>query len=172
MATGNREPATGRRKTTMLQALTTGAGVVVLLLSLASSDAVAQAVAGPERAKPVQGDPGISSMVVLNLPEFRVLRDYAEPGATRRMHSHDDATYHVFVLVTGRLRLTVEGEPPVEVNPGEALSLKGGARHTFVNIGDVPSTIVEVFGKGTPARGELAGWAALAQTLAATGARR
>jgi hypothetical protein len=33
-------------------------------------------------------------------PEFRVLRDYAAPGATRRMHSHDAATYHVFVLVT------------------------------------------------------------------------
>ena len=51
-------------------------------------------------------------MVVLDRPEFRILRDYAEPGATRRMHSHDDATYHVFVLITGGLRLTIEGEPP------------------------------------------------------------
>lgn len=126
----------------------------------------AQAVAGPERAKPVQGDPGISSMVVLDRPEFRILRDYAEPGATRRMHAHADATYHVFVLVTGALRLTIEGEPPVDVMPGEALSLKGGARHTFVNVGTVASTIVEVFGKGPAAPGEIAAIDALARALA------
>jgi quercetin dioxygenase-like cupin family protein len=130
------------------------------------ANARAQAVAGPERAKPVQGDPGISSMVVLDRPEFRILRDYAEPGATRRMHSHDDATYHVFVLITGGLRLTIEGEPPVEVQPGEALSLKGGARHTFVNTGTVASTIVEVFGKGAPKAGERDALAALAVALA------
>lgn len=129
------------------------------------ASARAQAVAGPERAKPVQGDPGISSMVVLDRPEFRILRDYAEPGATRRMHSHDDATYHVFVLITGGLRLTIEGEPPVDVKPGEALYLKGGARHTFMNTGPVASTIVEVFGKGAPKPGAEDALAALAVAL-------
>jgi len=143
----------------------TAYAVVFLSLSLAAASVHAQAVAGPEKARPVQGDPGISSMVVLDRPEFRILRDYAEPGATRRMHSHNDATYHVFVLITGSLRLTIEGEPPVEVSPGEALYLKGGARHTFVNIGTVASTIVEVFGKTAPAPGELAGWAALAKEI-------
>jgi quercetin dioxygenase-like cupin family protein len=103
--------------------------------------------------------------VVLDLPDFRVLRDYAEPGATRRMHSHKDATYHVFVLVTGTLRLTIEGEAAREVNPGEALSLKGGAQHTFTNIGNVTSTIVEVFGKGSAAAGDAALWAAVAPAL-------
>jgi quercetin dioxygenase-like cupin family protein len=112
----------------------------------------AQAVGGAERARPVTGDPGISSLVVTDQPEFRVLRDYAEPGATRRMHAHVDASYHVFVLVTGQLRLTVEGEPPLDVRPGEALHLKGGARHTFTNTGTVTATIVEVFGKKAPGR--------------------
>ena len=74
------------------------------------------------------GDPGISSMVVTDQPPFRVLRDYAEPGATRRMHAHDDASYHVFVLVSGTLTLTVEGQAPVAVTPGEALHLPGGAK--------------------------------------------
>jgi quercetin dioxygenase-like cupin family protein len=106
-----------------------------------------QAVGGAEAAKPVQGDPGISSMVVIDEAQFRVLRDYAEPGATRRMHAHNDATYHVFTLVTGQLRLTVEGQPPVDVTPGQALSLKGGVQHTFTNTGKVTATIVEVFGK-------------------------
>ena len=86
-------------------------------------------------------------MLVMDMPQFRVLRDYAEPGATRRMHSHDDATYHVFTLVTGQLTLTIEGEPPVDVKQGEVVSLKGGAKHTFVNTGAVTATIVEVFGK-------------------------
>jgi quercetin dioxygenase-like cupin family protein len=86
-------------------------------------------------------------MMVLDQPQFRVLRDYAEPGAVRRMHSHDDATWHVFVLVTGQLLLTIDGEAPVDVTQGQVLSLKGGAKHTFKNTGNVAATIVEVFGK-------------------------
>ena len=84
---------------------------------------------------------------VVDTPDFRVLRDYAEPGATRRMHQHADATYHVFTLVTGQLTLTVEGEMPQEVTQGQVLSIKGGAMHTFTNTGKVTATIVEVFGK-------------------------
>lgn len=126
----------------------------------------AQAVAGPEKARPVQGDPGISSLQVLNEAPFRVLRDYAEPGAVRRMHNHADATYHVFVLITGQLRLTVEGQAPVDVGPGEALSLKGGVMHTFINTGKVTATIVEVFGKAPAAPGDLAAAEILARALA------
>ena len=110
----------------------------------------AQAVGGADKARPVAGDPGVSSMLVMEQPEFRVLRDYAEPGATRRMHSHDEATWHVFTLVTGQLVLTVEGESPVEVTQGQVLNLKGGAKHTFKNTGAVTATIVEVFGKAPP----------------------
>ena len=95
-------------------------------------------------------------MVVMNEPEYRVLRDYAEPGATRRMHSHDDAPWHVFTLVTGQLRLTVEGEKPVDVTQGHVLSLKGGAEHTFTNTGTVTATIVEVFGKAAAKNAEAA----------------
>jgi mannose-6-phosphate isomerase-like protein (cupin superfamily) len=63
------------------------------------------------------------------------------------MHQHADATYHVFVLLTGHLNLTVEGESTVDVTPGQVLSLKGGVMHTFKNTGNVTATIVEVFGK-------------------------
>jgi quercetin dioxygenase-like cupin family protein len=118
-----------------------------LALALCSSNASAQAVGGADKARPVAGDPGISSMVVMDQPEFRVLRDYAEPGAVRRMHSHDDATWHVFTLVTGQLLLTVDGESPVEVTQGQVINLKGGAKHTFKNTGTAIATIVEVFGK-------------------------
>jgi quercetin dioxygenase-like cupin family protein len=121
--------------------------LVMAALAVGAPTASAQAVGGAERARPVQGDPGISSMVVMDQAEFRVLRDYAEPNAVRRMHSHDDATYHVFTLITGQLLVTIEGEQPKEVKPGEVLYLKGGAKHTFKNTGSVTATIVEVFGK-------------------------
>src|SRR5476651_1464235 len=120
-------------------------------VTLSATHAAAQALGGADKARPVAGDPGISSMVVMDRPDFRVLRDYAEPGATRRLHSHDDATYHVFVLVTGQLLLTIEGESPVEVTAGQVLDLKGGAKHTFKNTGSVTATIVEVFGKAKAA---------------------
>lgn len=126
----------------------------VFALAVASAaTASAQAVGGVEKARPVPGDPGISSMVVMNEPAFRVLRDYAEPGATRRLHAHPDATWHVFVLVTGQLRLTVEGRNPVDVTQGQVLSLAGGAKHTFTNTGAVTATIVEVFGKAPAGAG-------------------
>ena len=124
--------------------------VRILLLTAAisalSTSASAQAIGGPEKGRPVTGDPGISSMVVMDRPDFRVLRDWAEPGAVRRMHNHE-ATYHVFTLLTGQLTLTIEGQPPVDVKAGDVVELKGGAMHTFKNTGAVTATIVEVFGK-------------------------
>ena len=108
-----------------------------------------QAVGGPEKGRPVKGDPGISSMNVMERPDFRVLRDWAEPGAVRRMHNHANTTYHVFTLVTGQLRLTIEGKEPIDVKQGDVVELPGGANHTFVNTGTVTATIVEVFGKKT-----------------------
>ena len=122
---------------------------IAFALLLLSTAAFAQAVGSADKARPVAGDPGISSMVVMDQPAFRVLRDYAEPGAMR-MHSHDDATWHVLTLVTGQLLLTIEGESPVEVTQGQVLNLKGGAKHTFKNAGTVTATIVEVFGKAPP----------------------
>ena len=121
-----------------------------LFTLLGTSLLLAQAVGGPEKGKPVSGDPGISSMNVMERPEFRVLRDWAEPGAVRRMHSHPNTTYHVFTLVTGQLRLTIEGREPIDVKQGDVVDLPGGANHTFVNTGTVTATIVEVFGKKAP----------------------
>ncbi len=128
----------------------------VALVALSTRPAAAQALGGADKARPVAGDPGISSMVVMDRPDFRVLRDYAEPGAVRRLHSHDDATYHVFVLVSGQLTLTVEGESPMDVTAGQVLDLKGGAKHTFRNTGTVTATIVEVFGKAKAGANDVA----------------
>ena len=100
-------------------------------------------------AMPLSEDPGISWILVTDTPRYRVLRDFAEPGATRRMHHHD-ATWHVLTLATGKLTLTVEGEPTVEVTAGQSLSLRGGVNHTFTSVGPETATIIEVFGKAQP----------------------
>jgi quercetin dioxygenase-like cupin family protein len=117
---------------------------------LATSLLVAQAVGGREKGQPVVGDAGMAYMVVMDRPDFRVLRDWADPGAVRRMHNHPDATYHVFTLVTGQLRMTIEGQAPFDVNQGDVLELKGGVMHGFTNTGKVTATLVEVFGKARP----------------------
>jgi quercetin dioxygenase-like cupin family protein len=117
--------------------------------ALAAGQAVGQ---GSDKARAVTGDPGVSSMVVLDQPTFRVLRDFAEPGAVRRLHRHADVTYHVMTVVTGSLRVTSEGGTPVDVTAGDVLNLQAGVMHTFTNIGPVTATIVEVFGKAAPAR--------------------
>jgi quercetin dioxygenase-like cupin family protein len=128
--------------------------VVVWALLGSTASASGQAVGqGSDKARPVTGDPGVSSMVALDQPTFRVLRDFAEPGAVRRLHRHADVTYHVMTVVTGRLRVTSEGGTPVDVNAGDVLNLQAGVMHTFTNIGAVTATIVEVFGKAAaPAR--------------------
>ena len=142
--------------------------VIVLIGFLSAAPVYAQAVGGAEQARPVAGDPGVSSMLVTTQPQFRVLRDYAEPGAVRRIHSHDDATWHVLVLVTGQLSLTVEGENPVDVTQGQVLTLKGGVKHTFTNTGSVTATIVEVFGRKQDAAADAGAAIAAAMSLSSS----
>jgi quercetin dioxygenase-like cupin family protein len=117
------------------------------VMVFSTSFLIAQAVGGPEKGVPVKGDPGISSMRVSDHPEYFVLRDWAEPGAVRRMHNHAKTTFHILTLVTGELTLTIEGRPPIVVRQGEVVELRDGAMHTFTNTGTVTATIVEVFGK-------------------------
>ena len=97
----------------MVKVLRLLAASLVAVLAISTAKVGAQAVGPVDKARPVAGDAGMSTMVVIERPEIRVLEDYAEPGATRRLHRHADATFHVLVLVTGRLVLTIEGESPV-----------------------------------------------------------
>jgi len=121
---------------------------LAVLATAGPSGASAQALPRGVTAPPVEGDPGISAMWrLMDDSAFSVARDYAEPGATRRMHNHPEFSYHVFVLLTGTLRVTIKGEAPKEINAGEVLRIPAGAEHTFTNTGAVVATIVEVFGK-------------------------
>jgi quercetin dioxygenase-like cupin family protein len=126
----------------MMRILTSLAAVALL-----SAITYAQAIGPKEKAQPVTGDAGMSYREVMNKDQFRVLQDWAEPGAVRRMHNHPGTTYHVFTLMTGQLSLTVEGQAPVEVKAGDVLEFAPGVMHGFKNTGSVTATIVEVFGK-------------------------
>lgn len=122
--------------------------LIGMFVLAATSLSFGQAIGGPEKGRPTPDkEPGISTMTVMDRPAFRVLRDWAEPGATRIMHAHPGNTYHVFTLLTGQLTLTIEGQPPLDVKAGDVVELAPGARHTFTNPGTVAATIVEVFGK-------------------------
>ena len=127
----------------MMRTLTAMAVAVALL----SSVTYAQAIGPKEKAQPVTGDAGMSYREVMNKDQFRVLQDWAEAGAVRRMHNHPGTTYHVFTLLTGQLSLTVEGQAPIEVKAGDVLEFTPGVMHGFKNTGTVTATIVEVFGK-------------------------
>lgn len=124
---------------------------ILMVLTLTTATLLLAQLGGARwLALSVSGDPGISWIPVTDTPSYRVLRDFAEPGATRRMHHHE-ATWHVLTLATGELLLTVEGKPSFAISPGQSVSLTGGVNHTFTNVGTVTATIVEVFGKA-PAR--------------------
>jgi len=120
--------------------------VLVAFLVLPWGVAWAQVSGARWWAVPLSEDPGISWMLVADTAQYRVLRDFAEPGATRRLHHHD-ATFHVLTVATGRLRMTIEGKPPVDLVAGQAMTLEGGVQHTFTNTGAETATIIEVFGK-------------------------
>jgi mannose-6-phosphate isomerase-like protein (cupin superfamily) len=123
--------------------------LAVAVLLLVPGRAHAQAIGDQTKARPVQGDPGIASGVVINDDTTRALRNYAQPGATRSMHKHDDVTSHVFVLLSGQVRMTIEGEAPFDVKAGDVIPVKPGANHTFTNTGQVIATFVEIFNKKT-----------------------
>lgn len=124
--------------------------VVASVVILGASTGVrAQVVAehqGETARRAVAGNDGVSTMVVMDRPAFRVLRDFFEPGAVRRMHAHESA-YHVMTVITGTIRIGFEEAAPIDVTQGEVLHLDGGVRHSIENVGTVPATLIEVFDK-------------------------
>ena len=67
-----------------------------------------------------------------------------EPNGVRNVHSHDKVDFHLFVLVSGTVRLEVDGKL-MELGPWQAQFIKGGLKHGFVNTGSTTATVMEVF---------------------------
>ena len=102
----------------------------------------------PEPA-PRPADPGVMFVVLMDTPEVRILRVVLEPGAVRRVHTHEDVTFHLLMPLNGVVQVTMDKER-VEAKPGQAFYMKKGTPHSFTNTGTTPVTIMETFVKPPP----------------------
>jgi quercetin dioxygenase-like cupin family protein len=135
--------------------------VLMLLAGLLSLVASAQT---PE-AVPTQ-DPGVARAVLMDRAEVRILRVEIQPGAVRRVHTHDDVRFHLFLPLSGAIELTIASAKPVKATVGQAYYLEKGTPHGFKNTGASQAMALEVFVRGgSPLAKREA--QALAMTLAA-----
>jgi len=87
---------------------------------------------------------GISNVALLNESGARVLRVDVAANGVRNVHTHDNVDFHLFVPVSGTVRLEVDGKQ-MELGPWQARYIKGGAKHGFANTGSTTATVMEVF---------------------------
>ena len=136
-------------------------GLAAVMSALLCVDTLAQqppdAPAGKVPATGVgsQGDPdpGVHFVVVVENPSVRVLQVTVQPAAVRRLHVHNDVTFHLLVPVTGGLELTAGsltapgGSEVIDTVPGQAYYLVKGQPHTFTNKTAAAVQVIEVFVK-------------------------
>ena len=90
-------------------------------------------------------DSGVTPTLLMDRAEIRIFRVVLQPGATRRIHSHDDVEYHVWIPLEGMLQLSVGTDEPTPARPGEAFFLERGTMHGFKNVGATSAAIMEIF---------------------------
>jgi quercetin dioxygenase-like cupin family protein len=120
------------------------AGIVVLAM-LGGRPLVAQ------QQTPAAGeaDPGVRPTRLIDRAEIRVSRVEVQPGAIRRVHTHDDVEYHLWIPIEGTLELTIGSDAPVVGKAGQAFFMKRGTPHGFKNVGTTPAAVFEIFVKQT-----------------------
>ena len=99
-------------------------------------------IPGPA-AVPTQ-DAGVARAVLLDKPSVRVLRVEIQAGATRKMHTHDDVRFHLFLPITGSIEFTKGTEKTAAV-PGQVFYMDKGTLHGFRNTGTSVAMAFEVF---------------------------
>ena len=99
---------------------------VCAALFLLSVPALAQAPGEPA------GGP-VKVTRILDTAQTRVVQVEIRASATRPLHSHPEALWHVFVTTDAPMDLLIEGEPTVHLDPWQAHFFKGGEVHGFSN---------------------------------------
>jgi len=99
-------------------------------------------IPGPA-AVPTQ-DAGVARAVLLDKPQVRVLRVEIQAGATRKMHTHEDVRFHLFLPITGAIEFTKGTETTAAV-PGQVFYMDKGTLHGFRNTGTSVAMAFEVF---------------------------
>ena len=100
-----------------------------------------------------EADPGVRPTRLIDRDEVRVSRVEIQAGSTRRVHTHDDVEYHVWIPAEGQLQITVGSDAPVAAASGQAFFMKKGTPHGFKNVGKTPAAVFEIFVKQTKAGG-------------------
>ena len=123
-----------------------GLAFLLALSWLASAVAQTPGTAGGVVLKPTSeaSGHGISNAAVLDQSGARVLRVDVEPNGVRNVHTHDKVDFHLFIPISGTVRLEVDGKP-LELVPRQAQYIKGGTKHGFANTGSTTATVMEVF---------------------------
>ena len=123
-----------------------GLAFLLALSWLASAVAQTPGTAGGVVLKPTSeaSGHGISNAAVLDQSGARVLRVDVEPHGVRNVHTHDKVDFHLFIPISGTVRLEVDGKP-LELVPWQAQYIKGGTKHGFANTGSTTATVMEVF---------------------------
>lgn len=136
---------------------------IVALASLGSGSGWAQQTP----AAAAEADPGVRPTRLIDRAEVRVSRIEIQPGAIRRVHTHDDVEYHLWIPIEGTLELTIRNEAPVAGKAGQAFFMTRGTPHGFKNIGTTPAAVFEIFVKQSKAAEAGDGPGALALDLRA-----
>src|SRR5579872_3665711 len=113
----------------------------LICLAMACVPGLAQ-IPGPA-AVPTQ-DAGVARAVLLDKTQVRVLRVEIQAGATRKMHTHDDVRFHLFLPITGSIEFTKGTEKTAAV-PGQVFYMDKGTLHGFRNTGTSVAMAYEVF---------------------------
>jgi quercetin dioxygenase-like cupin family protein len=100
-----------------------------------------------------EADPGVRPTRLIDRAEIRVSRVEIQAGATRRVHTHDDVEYHLWIPLEGNLQITIGADAPVTAKAGQAFFMKRGTPHGFKNVGTTPGAAMEIFVKQTTAAG-------------------
>jgi quercetin dioxygenase-like cupin family protein len=137
----------------------------IALAVFAGRPAMAQTPAA--QAPAAEADPGVRPTRLIDRAEIRVSRIDIQPGATRRVHTHDDVEYHLWIPIEGSLQITIGSDAPVAAAAGRAFFMKRGTPHGFKNVGTTPAAVFEIFVKQSTVAGGQAGNGALALALAA-----
>ena len=83
-----------------------------------------------------QGEPGggpVKVTRIVDTPQTRVVQVEIQPNATRPLHSHPEALWHVYVTTDAPMDLLIEGQPDVHLEPWHAHFFTGGTMHGFRN---------------------------------------
>lgn len=123
----------------------------IVSLSIAALAAQTSSTVGdrstPLRALTGAGNTGISNAVLRDQQDIRVIRVVVEPGGTRAMHAHNDVKFHLFVPISGAMKLDLDGGQAVDVPAWQPYYMKAGTQHGFHNAGAGPVEIMEIFVK-------------------------